>query len=279
MIRTGLAINGAADLVQRLRDDIAAVGQLDTVGELAERTAAVLSRAIGNTVSPAVAALMTAAGVAAGRPEFAAWAVPASALAGSLTEEGIALVRQSWTDRGERVQLFAETAADDAGCTLDDLLAEAIRHPAKLELLVQAVEGASRALHQAKVEALARIVASGIVDDTKVDEMLVMMDVVRQLELPHLLILATLAEPPSGPLSGDKYAWRGRRLFDLIPGIRPAFVGLVAKLQSLALVTMTSRPDSAAEMAPLELTPFGRECARFLRNRRACSEDASPDRQ
>lgn len=229
-----------------------------------------LGRAAGNTVSPAVAALMTAAGVATGHPELAAWAVPAAALAGSLTEEGVALVRQSWADRGERVRRFAETAADEAGHPIDELLAEATRYPAKLELLVQAVEGASRALHEAKVDALARIAARGVADGTKVDEMLVMMDVVRQLELPHLQILVTLSGPPSGPYSMDGYVWRGRLLFERIPGIRTAFMGLVAKLQSLALVTVRGDPEKRGVAGvAAELTPFGRECARFLQERGA----------
>lgn len=129
-------------------------------------------------MAPGVAALCVIAGVPIGE------STALGALAGSLTEEGVVLVGQLRRDRAERVARFAETATEEAGCTLDELLADAAEHPVKLELLAQAVERASRALAEEKVDLLARMVAHGTRDNAKIDQTLIMMDGVRQLELP-----------------------------------------------------------------------------------------------
>jgi hypothetical protein len=156
------------------------------------------------------------------------------ALAGSAVEE---VIGQLYQDRAERVARFAQTAAGEAGCTLDELLAEAAEHQVKLELLAQAVEGASRALADEKVDLLARMVVQGIRDDAKVDKTLVMFDAVRVLELPHLRLLALLARPSH--LEVDCFRlpdqlWHESQISAAEPEIGKVFSGVMAKLQSLS---------------------------------------------
>jgi hypothetical protein len=113
------------------------------MGEIGRRTAGVVGRAAGNTVGPAVTALMTAAGAVLGHPDLAAAAVPGGAIAGAMTEEGVALITRIWQDKSERVATFADTGEQETGRPVEELIAEAADDPRRAELLARAVEAAT----------------------------------------------------------------------------------------------------------------------------------------
>lgn len=158
------------------------------------RAIAVTSRAAGNTVSPAIAALFTLAGVATGQPVMAVAAVLAGALAGSLTEEAVGLVASVWRDRQERIQDFARAAEDEADRSIEDLLAEAMKDAKVRELLARSVETAARSLDDWKIDLLAATFVGGLRDDALVDDVLLLVEAIRQLETPHMRVLTVLAK-------------------------------------------------------------------------------------
>ena len=227
--------------------------------ELRQRAWGVAARTAGNTLSPGVTALCLLGGIPVGA------STALGALAGSLTEEGIGAIGQLWRDRAERVERFAETAVGASGRPLDDLLAAAAAHPVKLGLLAQAVEAAGNALHESKVDLLARLVAEGVRDDARVDEALIMVDTVRQLELPHLRLLAILDTAPDGH-SSRPYEWTAQEIGDVDPGLGEALDGLAAKLQGLALANRVTTGSDAHPEA-WRLTRYGRQCLRHLHER------------
>jgi len=229
------------------------------VGEVEKRVWGVVSRTAGNTIAPGVAALCAMVGIPIGE------STALGALAGSLTEE---VVGQLHRDRAERVARFGEIAAAEAGCTLDELLREAAAYPEKLELLAQAVEGASRALSEEQVDLLARMIAHGVRDDTRVDEILIMMDGVRTLQMPHLRLLALLAQRPKVTASGVvPCRWDMCEVVKELPSLGVALNGVAAKLESLALARLSVVEPGTGTVAWLQLTPFGVECAKFLTHR------------
>lgn len=80
------------------------------MGEVARRVPAVVSRASGNMVGPAVAALCSMAGVAFGEPALIAAAMPVGAVAGSVTEEALSAAGSLWQQRRDHIQRFADEA-------------------------------------------------------------------------------------------------------------------------------------------------------------------------
>lgn len=150
------------------------------MGEALDRAVAIVQRAAGNTVAPGVAALMTAAAAVTGNPSLAIWAVPASALAGSATEEAVAFVRGLWAAEG--VQRFAEAVEEDSGSTAHELLErEGVGRKGR-QLLGEAVEASSATSDDWKVRVLARAFIVGAKDHTKIDEMRLLVKLVDDLE-------------------------------------------------------------------------------------------------
>lgn len=228
------------------------------MSEIQRRAWNVLGRTAGNTVAPGVAVLCALAGIPVGE------STALGAFAGSITEEGVtAAAHLLRSDRTRRVGRFAQTATEAAGCTLDELIAEASAYPEKLELLAQAVEGASRSLSDQKIDLLARMAAHGIRDDAKVDETLIRLDAVRPLEMPHLRVLLLLYRRRTFE-GAARYYWRRDELIEFDPGFGTAINGVAAKLASLALADL--QPDGR-EGWSIHLTRFGYECARFLSER------------
>ncbi len=227
--------------------------------EVERHVRTVVARAVGNTVAPGVAALCAMVGMPIG--ESTAF----GALVGSAIEEAFS---QFYRNRAKRVARFAETAAREAGCTIDELLADAAAYPEKLELLVQTAEAASRALADEKVDLLARIIAQGIRDNAKVDETLIIADAVRTLEMPHLRLLALLAQRPKVTPDGIvPCRWDMTEVVKELPDFGAALNGVAAKLESLALSHLTVVDPGTGRAAWLQLTSFGFECAQYMSDR------------
>ncbi|WP_157744728.1 hypothetical protein [Micromonospora viridifaciens] len=239
------------------------------MSDIERRGWAVAGRAVANALGPGVAALCAVVGL----PPLGATAL--GALAGSLTEEGMAIVAQSRLDRVGRVQHFAEVAEEAAKSPIGGLLAEASQRPAKLELLVQAVEGATQSLGDWKIEMLARLFVAGMRDEAKVDEALVLVHAVRQLEVPHLRVLAVLSrqapshigERSTGPwVIPERRVWLVGDIAAEDPGVEGAFDVLIARLQGLGLVS--DERVGAVDFEPhWTLTAFGWQCVEYLTDR------------
>src|SRR6266567_528387 len=250
------------------------------MGEVTRRVSSIVSRASGNTVGPAVATLCSMAGVAFGEPGLAIAAVPVGAVAGSLTEEAANAVGLLWEQRRERIQRFAGEAEKTSGTGMDQLLVEATADPRALEMLARSVEAAARSLDDEKIDLLARIFVSGVRDSAKVNEAVILIEALRQLEVPHLRLLTVLSNPgphlvpgratedrPRTPANMARIpAWRVEDILTEDPGLRGAFDALVARLYALGFVY--DEGSGRLDYEPLWfLTPLGRTCVQYLGDR------------
>jgi hypothetical protein len=208
------------------------------MGELAERMTGVAARAVGNTMSPAVVAIMTAAAIAQHKPELATvWAVPVSALAGSLTEEGVQLVRQVWEDKARRVGHFADVAAEESGSSWDDLLSHAAHDEKVRELLARTVDGVASTIDSWKIEALAKVFANGASDGARIDDMLLLTGLVRELEGPHARLLAAFYRQHHPDAWTEDVVVSDVEALRADPALDTSLAVVATKLEQLGLVT------------------------------------------
>lgn len=250
------------------------------MGKVTQRVPAVVSRASGNIVGPAVTALCTMAGVALGEPALTAAGVPVGAVAGSVTEETLSAVGSLLQQRRDRIQRFADEAEASSGAPMEQLLVEARADPRTLEMLARSVEAASHSLDDEKIDLLARIFVSAVRDHAKVDEAIILIEALRQLEAPHLRLLAVLSEPGPhlipGRATGERPrtpenmaripVWRVEDILTQDPGLMGTFDALVARLNALGLVY--DEGSGRLDYEPLWfLTLLGRECVQYLGER------------
>ncbi|HEY2674939.1 MAG TPA: hypothetical protein VGJ07_31805 [Rugosimonospora sp.] len=202
------------------------------MGELVERVTNVVANTTGNIVNPAVVALMAAAGVATGNPDLAIAAVPGGALAGALADEGVALVRRAWQDRSDRVGRFASTAAKEAGVPIEELIGQTTEDPRLRELMARTVESAAGAFDTTKVEILARAFVRGAKDGAAIDEMLLLVEILRGLEVPHIRLLAAVwRQGPGATGNQSRPVGDGTLLDNNIANSDPALAPVVIPLR------------------------------------------------
>jgi hypothetical protein len=241
-------------------------------GDAAQRVWDVAGRAAGNTVSPGVSALLTIAGIPL------EGAIIAGNIAGALTEEGIDVVEQLVRRRRGRVYRFGALITEEAGSPLEQVLEDAAANPRRLELLAQAVEGASRARDDWKVDLLAKVYVHGAADDDKLDHMAILLDVVRQLEVPHVRLLRLIAEGTPIYLDpGSTMSVNLRRITFEDPVLNGSFDTLAGKLEMLGLILGRVDEIRLRSFYTREwrwrLTRLGKACVRYLEERGASDND------
>ncbi|MCG5454827.1 hypothetical protein PSH03_003991 [Micromonospora sp. PSH03] len=150
------------------------------MGEAQDRAVAIVQRAAGNTVAPAVAALLTVAAAVLQRPELGVAAVPASALAGSMVEESVSLVYRLWAAEG--VQQFTDAVESESGSTVDDLAAGEQSDRKTRQLLGEAVGASTATADEWKIRVLARAFILGAKDGSRADEMRILISLLEDFE-------------------------------------------------------------------------------------------------
>lgn len=142
--------------------------------------------------------------------------------------------------RREKVAATAVIGAEQAGTTVEVLVANLLEDDSKLELLAAAFEGAARAIDQRKLVILGRSLASGYgsSDSAKLDQEVYMARLISDLERPHLRILQYLEKDPQR----EGHLRLARRL-DLLSLQEPQVLGysLLATLLRHALIEGISR--------------------------------------
>lgn len=208
------------------------------MGEVAKRAATVVANAAGGTAGPAVTALMTAAGVALGKPGLALAAIPGGALVGALTEEGVNLVAAVCGDRVRRVGRFAESASKEFGKPIEDIMTAAAEHPEVRELLAEAVDAASVARDDWLIDVFARAFVRGAEDGAVVDEMLKLIAIVRQLDVADVRLLAAIcAKRESGEGARVRAGSSSvEEILDADPGLQSVLPVLMQRSESLGLI-------------------------------------------
>jgi hypothetical protein len=250
------------------------------------------SAALGNTVSSAVTALCAMAGAAIGEPGLALAAVPVSAAAGRLSEDMMDVVAALWRQRRDRMQRFADEAEASSCTRMEELLQEAAADPRTLEMLARSVEAAARSLDEQKIDLLARIFVSGVRDSAKVDEAIILIEALRQLEMPHLRLLTVLAKPgphlvpgrptEDRPRTPENMAriptWRIEDILQEDPGLSDAFDALIARLYAFGFVY--DEGSGRLDYEPLWfLTQLGRACVDYLGERGSGLLNGEPSKQ
>jgi hypothetical protein len=241
------------------------------VSELAERVGATLARASGNTVGPGVAGLMMLASVVLGNPDLAIWAGPASALAGSATEEMVDYARATLTSRLKQVEYLDDDIQSQLGVSHEDLVEQALGDPKLLKLLADTVQGAAEAHDTSKVHTLAQAYVRGARDGALVDEMTLLVEKLRGVGIPEIRLLSVLAKPG---LSADRGAtphqwsarnrggnylpvWPTDKVSKEDPGLSKVIYLLYPKLVDAGLAEREASDN-------FSLTPLGFTCAQLL---------------
>jgi hypothetical protein len=93
---------------------------------------------------------------------------------------------------------------------METLMEQPLNSPKPRELLHRAVESASSSVENVKIEMLARAFVRGAKDDAVVDEMLMLAAPLREVEVPHVRLMAARWRPTTdGHLAGLRV---GRRV-------------------------------------------------------------------
>ncbi|MEV4660371.1 hypothetical protein AB0J85_00325 [Micromonospora echinofusca] len=244
------------------------VGLPDISNDAAVRPGAAFDRIVGNMVNTGVTTWLTSA---TGSAESAALV---GGMAGPLAEELSFAIRKVLAIQQQRGQVMVEGAAQHANIELDELLARLTSDPAKVELLVRALESAARATTDVKLDLIADLLATGALaaDETVVDEQLLAMDAIGRLDTPHFRLMHLLdgRSPVWWADENDRrrlrYAWPESRILDADPGLKNSLTALVSRCQSLGVVDDLGTPAHSEKM--WALTPFGQLCIAALRERR-----------
>ncbi len=243
----------------RVEDDAAPPVEAD-VPRLRARMADVAADAVAGTAG-AVAQMYL------GDQVSAAVLTPAAALC-------IRLGREAVSERRSRVEHAVEVAAAELG-GLERLEQLAAGDPVRLELLARVVEAAQRSTIPDKVEALGRVLASGLGLDDRVDEALVLAAALHDLEAPHVLVLAELHREPvstvpaSYPAPG-RLGWTPEQLVARLPGTRIVLGALLQVLRSHGLIRdlnegeNTTYADLESGSPRYAATELGRYCLGLL---------------
>jgi hypothetical protein len=141
--------------------------------------------------------------------------------------------------RNQRATELLLGAVDDVGA---DTLAERVRDDEAFEdLVLGAVAGAVDARDSAKRRALRRVLVAGARDGARVDEQHLILDVLADLEAPHVHVLVTLGEinetsrrpfpPTASPVALSPQELRAR-----IPGHTHVLDAVLARLAGAGLI-------------------------------------------
>ncbi|WP_147457508.1 hypothetical protein [Micromonospora sp. CV4] len=246
------------------------------MADLVERSGSVVGRwANSGAITPAGAAVGELIGLSIGAPPAAGSIVGASvgSLVGSAAEEMVNLAAPLWRRRIENVSRFVGTVEDEAAIRAEELLREVAEDARLLELLAQTADAAARALDDWKIDTLARVFVRGAWEATDIDSTQVVVDVVRQLERPHLRLMELLARPnpkrsgarTDGVPTPDR--WPVKDIYAEDGGLVGALDALVSRLQSLGIAHDVAVGAYVGYETTWALTSFGKQCASYLSRR------------
>lgn len=138
----------------------------------------------------------------------------------------------------------------------------------RVHLVVSAYRAAYWAAARQKILALARIVADAIADDAKLDMSQLLVDVLSELDPPHIRLLdSMLHETPAEHPDGEKIAagaWSEYQLGVSHPGLANGILPLMARLDRVGMVHAGVYASRLGRC--WSLTPFGKVCCDYLRD-------------
>ena len=235
--------------------------------ELGETSQARAVRAIAEAA--AIGATGAEVGLVVGGPLGGAVAGGTSALLSAWTS-----VRRGAAQRAERT---VEHATALAGVSAEELAAWLEADPARAGLLVAVVEAAARSSSQAHLDALAHVLAHGIVDDARVDEDALAAGALGALGPAHLQVLTIVArEDPEATQQGLTSAYTLQDVWQRRPHLETSIDALMAALVSTGAVRVDATTNARVSGTTFyTATSFGLRCLSFLNERAAPIDDST----
>jgi hypothetical protein len=176
----------------------------------------------------------------------------------------------------ERRRDKALDALDEAcaagAVTAEELLDRAGSDERRVELTMRAMDAAARSTSEAKIRALGRALATGVLaeDDAIVDREMFVVDALSRLEAPHIKLLNILSGTSQPQRNGVLYtthelAWSVPQLVRAYPQVEATLGAIVAALTSLgAAVDVTTGGFGGGEPS-YQASDFGHALLRRLR--------------
>jgi hypothetical protein len=132
-------------------------------------------------------------GAAAGGPTAAALTQAAVPIASLAIAKAVEAVHDRRVQRAQDVLVIAAKETDSE---IDDLVERLLADPKRISLLANAVDGASHAIAEEKINLFAKALANGSLmgDDAVLDKEIYIIEIFRQLEMPHIRVLRYLGE-------------------------------------------------------------------------------------
>ena len=164
------------------------------VGTKTDRGIDVFTDTVGDTITPAVTTLLTAAAVVTKNPELAVLSVPAGAFAGALGKQGALVAAATIRERIHRVTRFINAAEEAADEKIEDFIAKNVDDDEKWTLLGATVDAATDSRSAWRIKVLARAFVRGAQEGDRVDETHYFIPLLRELDPAHARLLAIVQD-------------------------------------------------------------------------------------
>lgn len=235
--------------------------RLDTrVTEIEKRAVEVIADTVGDTVTPAVTALLATAAVVTHNPALGVLSVPTGALAGALSKQGTQLVIETLRDRAQRVQALADAIEEETGEPAEDFISGHVDDGEKRALLGHIVDAATDAKTSWKIHLLAKAFVRGLDNAELIDETLYFVEVLRGLEPPHARFMRAMQAVID---AGEGSKMQNHEVLSKDNGLGPSLPFLRRRLAELEIIEVTGKNSDGPQF---ELTDLGTACAEWLGN-------------
>jgi hypothetical protein len=237
--------------------------------ELEERSGPALDRIVGATGGVAIATLL---GLALGPTGLVVASLGAAS--SPVVEELSYFARTALQRRFDRAERAVHVATDSSGLSVEQLLQAALSDDKKLELASRALTAAALSSTNARIDALARAFASGVLaqDVARVDEQAILIDALAGLEPAHVRLMSVLSRPAThadyDPSVRDElqYSWGRDDIVAADAGLERPLDALISRVVGNGLVF--DHGAGRLNYRPLwKLTEFGRLCLAELQQR------------
>ncbi len=187
----------------------------------------------------------------------------AAAAAQGLTRVSIAV----WDHRRRRAERLLDAAAEMVG-SMDILLGRALQNDDRVQLIARVLEAGCRSRLQAKIPALARVLADGIDDTGDVDEAHVLAAALDAIEGLHVTVLRHMDthDPTPSTVEPGTRVWELHQLTADFP-LLMSLPNLLAVLSAHGLVTQGGGRTFPGSTGPpsWSVNELGRRCLYLLR--------------
>ena len=190
---------------------------------------------------------------------------PLGAVVGSASTPIIELVLLRENRAIRKMEQLVMMVEQLAGVSSEEFLMWAQQSEGRLFLATMALQAATNARSEQKIQALARVVAENLGDDARLDLASLTVTALAELDPPHIQVLYILVHhvPPDVPaVSHQDPGWSCLALKDRLPGIADGIMPIVAVLSRTGMITET--PDSTNERLRWAPTRFGIGCLNYL---------------